>query len=35
MNYDGPVLTDSGGFQLFSLDHMMKTTDGVVPRARL
>ena len=25
MNYDGPMLTDSGGFQLFSLDHMMKT----------
>ena len=30
MNYDGPMLTDSGGFQLFSLDHMMKTDpDGV------
>ena len=30
MNYDGPMLTDSGGFQLFSLDHMMKTdADGV------
>ena len=30
MNYDGPMLTDSGGFQLFSLDHMMKTdSDGV------
>ncbi|MCC6109755.1 MAG: tRNA guanosine(34) transglycosylase Tgt [Denitrobacterium sp.] len=24
MNYDGPMLTDSGGFQLFSLAHMMK-----------
>lgn len=23
MNYDGPTLTDSGGFQLFSLEHMM------------
>ena len=30
MSYDGPMLTDSGGFQLFSLDHMMKTDpDGV------
>ena len=30
MGYDGPMLTDSGGFQLFSLDHMMKTDpDGV------
>ena len=30
MNYNGPMLTDSGGFQLFSLDHMMKTDpDGV------
>ena len=30
MNYNGPMLTDSGGFQLFSLDHMMKIDpDGV------
>ena len=30
MAYDGPMLTDSGGFQLFSLDHMMKPdADGV------
>ena len=30
MNYRGPMLTDSGGFQLFSLGHMMKTDkDGV------
>ena len=35
MNYDGPMLTDSGGFQLFSLDHMMKTDpDGVSFHAR-
>ena len=35
MNYDGPMLTDSGGFQLFSLDHMMKAdTDGVTFHAR-
>ena len=27
MAYPGPTLTDSGGFQLFSLDHMMKV-DG-------
>jgi queuine tRNA-ribosyltransferase len=30
MHYDGPMLTDSGGFQLFSLGHMMKTDDGGV-----
>ena len=30
-----PILTDSGGFQLFSLDHMMKTdADGVTFHAR-
>ncbi len=30
MSYDGPMLTDSGGFQLFSLAHMMKEDpDGV------
>ena len=35
MNYDGPMLTDSGGFQLFSLDHMMKVdSDGVSFHAR-
>ena len=35
MHYDGPMLTDSGGFQLFSLDHMMKTdADGVSFHAR-
>lgn len=35
MRYDGPMLTDSGGFQLFSLDHMMKTDpDGVNFQAR-
>lgn len=34
MAYDGPMLTDSGGFQLFSLDHLMKTdADGVSFRA--
>ena len=30
MAYDGPMLTDSGGFQLFSLGHLMKTDDGGV-----
>ena len=35
MNYHGPMLTDSGGFQLFSLEHMMKTDpDGVSFQAR-
>ena len=34
MAYDGPMLTDSGGFQLFSLAHMMKPgDDGVKFRA--
>ncbi len=34
MGYDGPMLTDSGGFQLFSLSHMMKTqSEGVSFRA--
>ena len=34
MSYDGPTLTDSGGFQLFSLAHMMKPGDeGVSFRA--
>ncbi len=30
MGYDGPMLTDSGGFQLFSLGHLMKTDEGGV-----
>ena len=31
MNWDGPILTDSGGFQVFSLAAMRKITDdGVV-----
>ena len=30
MNWDKPVLTDSGGFQVFSLAHLRKITeDGV------
>ncbi|HAM15322.1 MAG TPA: tRNA guanosine(34) transglycosylase Tgt, partial [Eggerthellaceae bacterium] len=34
MGYDGPMLTDSGGFQLFSLAHLMKPEDdGVSFRA--
>lgn len=27
MNWDGPILTDSGGYQVFSLSKMNKTTD--------
>lgn len=27
MNWDGPILTDSGGFQVFSLSHKMKIDD--------
>lgn len=35
MHYAGPMLTDSGGFQLFSLEHMMKTDScGVSFQAR-
>lgn len=36
MNYDGPMLTDSGGFQVFSLQHMRKINeDGVTFRSHL
>ena len=27
MGWDGPILTDSGGFQVFSLGHLRKVTD--------
>ena len=27
MGWDGPILTDSGGFQLFSLAHLIKVTE--------
>ncbi len=30
MNWDGPILTDSGGFQVFSLGHMRKVSAGGV-----
>ena len=31
MGWEGPILTDSGGFQVFSLDELRKVTeDGVV-----
>ncbi|MSQ25428.1 MAG: tRNA guanosine(34) transglycosylase Tgt [Dehalococcoidia bacterium] len=36
MRWDGPLLTDSGGFQVFSLGHMRKLTDdGVTFRSHL
>lgn len=36
MNWDGPMLTDSGGYQVFSLAKMNKTTeDGVTFRSHL
>lgn len=36
MNYDGPMLTDSGGFQVFSLAQNRKITeDGVTFRSHL
>jgi queuine tRNA-ribosyltransferase len=30
MRWDGPILTDSGGFQVFSLEHLRKVTDDAV-----
>ena len=30
MNYDGPMLTDSGGFQVFSLADTVKLSDDGV-----
>ena len=36
MGWDGAILTDSGGFQVFSLDHLVKVTDeGAVFRSHL
>ena len=36
MNWDGPILTDSGGFQIFSLaDTLTRTDDGVTFRSIL
>jgi len=36
MNWNGPILTDSGGFQVFSLADLRKTTDdGVVFKSHL
>ena len=36
MGWDQSILTDSGGFQVFSLDHMVKVTDeGAVFRSHL
>lgn len=36
MSWDGPILTDSGGYQVFSLGQMNKITeDGVVFQSRL
>ncbi len=36
MGWDGAILTDSGGFQVFSLDHLVKLTDeGATFRSHL
>ncbi|MBO4368250.1 MAG: tRNA-guanine transglycosylase, partial [Clostridia bacterium] len=36
MNWDGPILTDSGGFQVFSLSELRKVTErGVEFRSHL
>jgi len=36
MGWDGPILTDSGGFQVFSLQHLRQVNDeGVVFRSHL
>ena len=31
MDWDGPILTDSGGFQVFSLAGLREITEGVPP----
>jgi len=36
MGWDGSILTDSGGFQVFSLDHLVKVSDdGAIFRSHL
>jgi queuine tRNA-ribosyltransferase len=36
MGWSGPILTDSGGFQVFSLEHLRKVTDeGVIFRSHI
>src|SRR5207245_953934 len=36
MSWEGPILTDSGGFQVFSLGHLRRVTDdGVTFRSHL
>ena len=36
MGWEGPILTDSGGFQVFSLEHLRKVSDeGVVFRSHI
>ncbi len=36
MGWDGPILTDSGGFQVFSLEHLRRVTeDGVEFRSHI
>lgn len=36
MGWDRPILTDSGGFQVFSLDHLVRVTDdGALFRSHL
>ncbi len=36
MGWDGAILTDSGGFQVFSLDHLVKVNDdGAIFRSHL
>lgn len=36
MGWDGAILTDSGGFQVFSLDHLVRVTDeGAIFRSHL
>ena len=36
MHWDGPILTDSGGFQVFSLGHLRKLSeDGVAFKSHL
>ena len=35
MNWDKPVLTDSGGFQVFSLAHLRKITEDAMDKFKM
>ncbi len=35
MNWDNPIITDSGGFQIFSLENVKVNEDGVIFKSKL